>query len=221
VSALATSLRITRRDALRFKARSALVVVMIALPVLGVGAADVLYRTFQLSPEQKATRAMGTAQATYEQVSGAPITQDARSQIQSSSEGTDSHPTAAFTSFLPPGSRKLSDRSGEVDLSVGRVTTKGQLRSLDYTDPLAKGLYRQTSGRAARTANEVVLTQAYARPLHIGLGATVTSHGRTTRTPWSVWCRTVPSRTGSRRWCRRSARRRRTCGRSWCPCRAC
>jgi putative ABC transport system permease protein len=184
VSALATSLRIARRDALRFKARSALVVVMIALPVLGVGAADVLYRTFQLSPEQKATRLMGAAQATYLRVSGAPITQDAHSQIVTSREGPPSQPTAAFTSFLPLGSRSLSDRVGEADLSVGRVTTKGQLRALDYTDPLAKGLYRQTSGRAARTADEVVLTEAYARRLHVGLGATVSSRGRTA--PYTV-----------------------------------
>jgi len=63
VSAVATALRIARRDALRAKGRSALVVAMIALPVIGVGAADVIYRTFQLSPEQKASRAMGAADA--------------------------------------------------------------------------------------------------------------------------------------------------------------
>ena len=37
--------RIARRDALRSKGRSALVVAMIALPVLGVTAADVTYRS--------------------------------------------------------------------------------------------------------------------------------------------------------------------------------
>jgi putative ABC transport system permease protein len=184
VSALATSLRIARRDALRSKARSALVVVMIALPVLGVGVADVLYRTFQLSPEQQAVRLMGAAQATYEETAGAPITQDARAHVQTTSDRGRSHPTAAFSSFLPPGSRQLSDRSGEASLSVGTVTTQGLLRALDYTDPLAEGLYRQTTGRAPRTADEVVLTEAYAHRLHVGTGGTVASRGRST--PYTV-----------------------------------
>ena len=63
---LRVSMRLARRDALRSKGRSALVIAMVALPVLGIGAADVLFRTFQLSPEQKVTRLMGAADAQLE-----------------------------------------------------------------------------------------------------------------------------------------------------------
>ena len=51
MSALGAVLRIARRDARRARGRSLLVVAMIALPVLGVTAADVVARTYELSPE--------------------------------------------------------------------------------------------------------------------------------------------------------------------------
>ena len=44
------ALRIARRDALRARGRSVLVVVMIALPVLTMTAVDVLSRSAQLDP---------------------------------------------------------------------------------------------------------------------------------------------------------------------------
>jgi putative ABC transport system permease protein len=183
VSALATSLRIARRDAVRFKARSALVVLMIALPVLGVGVADVLYRTFQLSPEQKATRVMGSAQATYLKVDPGAITQDAAGHLVTSGEAAVLGPTAGqavtLSGILPRGSTVLTDASSETDLTAGSVTTRGSLRALDYTPPLASGLYTQVSGRSARTADELVLTDAYARRLHVGRGDTVMQRGRT------------------------------------------
>src|SRR3954467_12675351 len=57
------ALRMARRDALRHRGRSVLVVVMIALPMLALAGADVLARTMQLSPAEKVTRNMGQADA--------------------------------------------------------------------------------------------------------------------------------------------------------------
>ena len=56
-------LRLARRDALRHRARSILVLVMIALPVLAVTAADVMIQTSQVSGPESVDRRMGAAQA--------------------------------------------------------------------------------------------------------------------------------------------------------------
>ncbi|HEY3482636.1 MAG TPA: hypothetical protein VGL02_27435, partial [Streptomyces sp.] len=53
------ALRVARREAWRNKKRSALVVAMLALPVAGATAADTLWRSSQITAEQKATWQMG------------------------------------------------------------------------------------------------------------------------------------------------------------------
>src|SRR3954447_5133283 len=60
---LRAAVRMARRDARRNRGRSLLVVVMIALPVLGLSGADVLARTMQLSTTEKINRSMGRADA--------------------------------------------------------------------------------------------------------------------------------------------------------------
>lgn len=57
------AVRIARRDAWRSKGRSFLVLAMIALPILGVSAADVTLRTSKPSAAEQATRLMGAADA--------------------------------------------------------------------------------------------------------------------------------------------------------------
>ena len=56
-------LRLARRDALRDKGRSILVLVMIALPVLAVSAADVVYQTNDVSGVESLDRRLGSADA--------------------------------------------------------------------------------------------------------------------------------------------------------------
>ncbi|WP_439675853.1 FtsX-like permease family protein [Embleya sp. MST-111070] len=56
-------LRIARRDALRAKGRSALIVAMIAIPVLGMSAADVTWRSAQLDTDEVISRTLGQADA--------------------------------------------------------------------------------------------------------------------------------------------------------------
>src|SRR5450631_461393 len=63
LSAWRVGLRIARRDALRHKARSALVVVMIGLPILGAVTADVLLRSSQLTASEQLPRKLGGADA--------------------------------------------------------------------------------------------------------------------------------------------------------------
>ena len=57
------ALRLARRDALRNQGRSILVLVMIALPVLAVSAADVVYQTSDVAGAESLDRRLGTADA--------------------------------------------------------------------------------------------------------------------------------------------------------------
>ena len=61
-----TALRIARREARRARGRSALVVAMIALPVLFLSFAAVTYDMFTLTGTEKADRRMGAADARIE-----------------------------------------------------------------------------------------------------------------------------------------------------------
>lgn len=67
LSALRAAVRIARRDAWRAPGRSALVVAMIALPVMGATVIDVVARTQQLDPADVVDRELGAAQARVEQ----------------------------------------------------------------------------------------------------------------------------------------------------------
>lgn len=69
------ALRIARRDALRAKGRSALVVAMIALPVLGVTAADITFRSADLSPAEHLTAQIGAADALFNDAGMGPVEQ--------------------------------------------------------------------------------------------------------------------------------------------------
>jgi hypothetical protein len=60
-------------------------------------------------------------------------------------------------------------------LAVDTAAGTGNLsaRILDVADPLARGIYRQLSGRAAASTDEVVLTPAAARRVGVGVGGSV------------------------------------------------
>ena len=66
----APAVRVARREAVRAKGRSVLVLVMIALPVLGVTAADVVIQTSQVTGAEAIERRLGTADARLSVESG-------------------------------------------------------------------------------------------------------------------------------------------------------
>jgi putative ABC transport system permease protein len=171
VSSFWATLRIARRSALRTKARSLLVVAMIALPVLGVGAADVLWRTFQLSDEQQAERLLGTADAQLVDTGERSVQQYAGGYTSSGEPRTG--PPPAPPTFLPPNSRVVRDRSTVAPLSAGDVHVQASLRGLDLHDPVTEGLYRVSAGRLPLAPGETGLTNALAKRLGVGVGDTV------------------------------------------------
>jgi putative ABC transport system permease protein len=173
VSALSVTLRIARRDARRAKGRSLLVIAMIGLPVLGVGAVDVLYRSFQLSPEQQASRDMGAADAVLEDTGQVAITQQCRIAcgFDAASENARTGPAPSPTSVVPAGSRALAVRSfGGAKVAVGGSTANAEATDVDLTDPLARGLYVGLDGRPPVGADQVVLSRALAHRMGVGVG---------------------------------------------------
>lgn len=154
------ALRIARRDAWRAKGRSSLVLAMIALPIIGVSAADLTLRSAELSPEQTLSRQLGTADAQvhysrmnmpiyqlpngsnyapvggFEKVDGAAMSQEPPEELD--------------TSVLPAGTQVIKDSVG-----YGKVRTKHgllgtDLRELDTQSPLVDGIFTLDRGRIAR-----------------------------------------------------------------------
>lgn len=170
MSSWGAALRIARRDARRAKGRSLLVVAMIALPVVGVTAVDVVFRTDQLSAEQTATRTIGQADGVLRDSGFTAQDQYAAAAAQPRPDGARPDLAAA----LPPGSSTLMDRNrSRATVSAGDRSTRSHVRELAYDDPLARGIFEQVSGRAPAGPGEAALTTALASRLGVGLGGTV------------------------------------------------
>ncbi len=178
MSALRATLRIARRDALRSRGRSLLVITMIALPVLGVTAVDVAARTFELSPEQLAVRTIGAAEASvfdsgFERIEQSSAGGGYGSGADASVPSRSGETAYDLSAALPPGSRSLIDLTRQGNVSAGGSTLRVEQRALAYTDPLARGIFRQISGRAPGAPAEVAVTPELANRLDLALGSTL------------------------------------------------
>jgi len=174
-------LRIARRDARRAKGRSILMLVMIALPVLAVTAADVLIQTQDVSSAESLDRRLGTTAAAKVYSWGEETTAQAQS-LDPEYGGTGSFGDATFAA---PGLAALLEALGgdrpalEVVRSYPTVTTdKGSATDVsalevDARDPLAKGLYRLTEGGWPADEGEVVVNRSLA-DRGPGLGESIT-----------------------------------------------
>ena len=130
MSSVRVALRLARRDAWRSKGRSALVVAMIAIPVLGVSASDVLYRSFQLSEDQKATRRMGTADAILSD-SGQVRVRQFPTIDGVAWDGVVPEDSQPRTGPVPPGKYGLFAVFGETEGRVGEITlAAGETRTI-------------------------------------------------------------------------------------------
>ncbi|MYV96844.1 FtsX-like permease family protein [Streptomyces sp. SID3343] len=204
-------LRIARRDALRAKGRSALIVAMIAIPVLGMSAADVTWRSVQLDTDETISRSMGTADAWVQDVGGGIGGSAMPGGIRQTPDATEYRPAGMDTSGRPPASRsavampepdpattepprdpgasipgvteRLTDRHSFAAVSTAHGRTSAQIREFDYAEPLAKGMVFQRKGRAPATADEVVVTEALRKTAGYRVGGQLVelSTGRTFR----------------------------------------
>jgi len=153
---LRATLRVARRDILRHRARSVLIVALIATPLAGVVAAGTVLETAKLSPAQQATYAMGTADLL--------ITQSAP---------TGQVPLTAAGLGFPPGTRSAAEEVRVVELSdPAGATVKAVLRRLDLRDPLVHDLVKLDDGRLPTRPGEAALSRPMLRDVHAQVGDT-------------------------------------------------
>ncbi|MEV7926745.1 ABC transporter permease [Kitasatospora sp. NPDC088779] len=183
LSAWRVALRIARRDALRAKGRSALVVAMVALPVLGVTGADVVFRSADLEPAEHVVRVMGQADGELQMLERGAIvlqapdpdkgmsTRSAKDEAKNGAapqytpaqrRSLDTEPVELAKQLLPPGTVLVPERQGPYTAagsSQGLLSTR--TTELDLTDPVWKGRVDLVKGRAPATDGEAAVTRDF------------------------------------------------------------
>ena len=179
---LGPSLRLARRDVRRSPGRSLLIVAMVALPVSGAAAIDVVLRTADVRGAERIELELGrTADArVVAQTAGNLIVQrpDEASGVPpavvtgagETATETEQLPPTDPLPLLPPGSRSIPDARAEVQVRTAKGLTRAAFRELDYADPLADGIYAQVDGRAPRTTGEVAVSVALLDVLGLQVG---------------------------------------------------
>ncbi|MFF0576966.1 FtsX-like permease family protein [Streptosporangium saharense] len=172
MSALLAALRISRRDMWRAKARSALIVVMIGLPVLAVTAALTHFATRDLTFEEQVPMRLGAADArvadTRESV---PIRQDVTGDNWEPRSDKPLEPRSRerIQALLGQGARVIPVRSTSDEYSAGGRYTRITVVELDLRDPMTKGMFPLLQGRYPQSADEVVVTASR----KVSVGATI------------------------------------------------
>lgn len=177
------AIRIARRDAWRSKGRSFLVLAMIALPILGVSAADLTLRSAELSTEQSLERTLGAADArlTDAGTGGVPVMQ--------TPDGDNSTPVGDFENkpypegktdvdkALPTGAKSLTDSLGSGKLRTTHGLLNTEIRELKASDPLAKGIMVVDQGRLPQKTDEVAATTHFLQTSGLKVGSKLTARG--------------------------------------------
>ncbi|MFF2628166.1 FtsX-like permease family protein [Kitasatospora griseola] len=196
LTAWRAALRIARRDAMRAKGRSALVVAMIGLPILGVAGVDVVARSAQLEPGEKVARVMGTADARIgvgqrgDIVLQAPNPDD---ETQTGAPGPDGKPRAKtpeeqrsastepvdlIKELLPAGTKLVPMPAGPrttVTTKEGRMTVEAV--EVDLSDQVWHGMVNRIRGTAPAQPNEIAATQEFLNQSGLRLGDSTAIHG--------------------------------------------
>ncbi|MEV5783161.1 FtsX-like permease family protein [Streptomyces sp. NPDC048448] len=184
------AVRIARRDAWRAKGRSLMVLAMIAIPVVGVSAADVTIRSSQLTPQQTITRDIGAADARLEDGGQGPqaLQQspkvDALMPARQTDTGTEPAASGVTTpqdvdpkAALPAGSRFITDQTVRARILTKSGMTDTEVRELNAADPLAAGITDLTRGRYATAPDEMIATNAFLEHSGLHVGSAVRAFG--------------------------------------------
>ncbi|MGW4031915.1 FtsX-like permease family protein [Streptomyces sp. NPDC004838] len=175
------ALRIARRDAWRAKGRSFLVLSMIALPILGVSAADVTLRSAELSTEQKLERKLGAADARLHNpgTGGAAVHQAPDFSTNMTVDDFENKPIPEgkvdLAKLVPAGAKSLSDSVGSGRLNTEHGLLRADIRELKAADPMAKGIMTLKKGRFPQKNDEVAATTHFLEKSGLSVGSRLTA----------------------------------------------
>ena len=165
------AIRIARRDARRYKWRSALIVVMVGLPVLLLTAGITLTATIDVSTAESVPQVMGTAQARISD-NGSPDRIVQSPDGQNSRKSTDGAVALTVPGFAVDsawttskvakvtGGRVVQTLDSWMRVRLGDRRPTMQVLGVDARDPLARGMTDLVSGRWASTTTEIAVTKA-------------------------------------------------------------
>ncbi|WP_328926648.1 ABC transporter permease [Streptomyces sp. NBC_00190] len=178
------AIRIARRDAWRSKGRSILVLAMIALPIVGVSAADLTMRSAQLSVEQDLQRRLGAADAELRlSRMNVPIYQSPDGERFAPVGGYDSYEPPQeenpelLPQSLPAGAQAVKDSTGQAKLRTTHGLLVTNLREIDTHSPLVEGRLTLDRGRLPEAAGEVIATTAFLKESGYFVGSSVNPRG--------------------------------------------
>ncbi|MEV0426434.1 FtsX-like permease family protein [Micromonospora sp. NPDC050495] len=173
-----TALRIARREARRARGRTALVLAMIALPVLALSFVAVSYDMAQLTRAEELDRRLGAADAELRWAAASPVRQDAWGEGYGAPEGEGelvprTRPVTAdeIRSLLPAGSRvSLLRRWIPFEVRVNGRIVGIDARSVDLADPITRPLAALRDGRRPSAPDEIAVSPRLLRRLGVQLG---------------------------------------------------
>ncbi|MEW2550186.1 ABC transporter permease [Streptomyces zhihengii] len=177
------AIRIARRDAWRSKGRSFLVLAMIALPIVGVSAADLTVRSAELSTEQSVSRSLGTADArlTDPGMGGAPVLQSPDGNNYAPAEDYEDQPfpegDTDLVKALPAGAKTLEDRLSQAKLRTAHGLLSTEIRELKATDPMVEGMMPLVGGRLPEKPGEVAATAHFLEESGLRIGSALSARG--------------------------------------------
>ncbi|NJP69125.1 ABC transporter permease, partial [Streptomyces spiramenti] len=172
--------------------RSILVIAMIALPIIGVTAIDISFRSSQLTTEEQIDRTMGTADAQLFPGAPVPLLQNPEDATQwttvADAVGEATADPEAEQSADLQAARDVAAYFPGAELVVERgwygaeVTTTGGLaaihvREWDLDDPLTGASATLREGRVPREQNEAAATTAFLEVAGLSVGDTVAVRG--------------------------------------------
>ncbi|MFF3428694.1 FtsX-like permease family protein [Streptomyces sp. NPDC002602] len=178
---------------------------MIALPIVGVSAADLTTRSAALTVDETMTRRIGTADAMLTSSGmGGPVYQKPNGEGSAPVGGYSSWDPSAgdnakdpLPSALPPGARSLKDSKGHAKVRTTHGLLDSRLRELDTADPLVEGMLTLKRGRLPAAAGEIIATDAFLKASGFFVGSQVTPRG-SSRALRIVGAYELPSALGER-----------------------
>ncbi|WP_327368452.1 ABC transporter permease [Streptomyces sp. NBC_01217] len=171
------SLRIARRDAMRAKGRSALVVAMIAVPVLGVTAVDVTYRSVTPTTAEALTSEMGSADALFSDQAMGPIEQSPNGEgYMGPDDGppVESPAPVDVRTTLPKGSRAISIQSVPASVTTRYGVTDTDIFEIRTSDRMTRGKIDLVRGAHPHGKGEMAATEPFLKATGLDIGSTTT-----------------------------------------------